>query len=449
MAAEPLGAGVAAAPAPIGAGAPRSRARRAARPLGLSLVFLLWFVTWWDPHRFLATIFGSPLLQVPLVFYVLLALLLFLRWKPRGLYPQFVAFFLSLAVMVPFAINRGVARKSLKFIILEYILLLGTIRFARSFRDFTLILTLAALSFLWFAILGDVEGYVLWHPILGNEDGFAPVMLMGACMTYYMALGASDRRWQRALLVTALLCVFGLVTSFTRGATLSAGVVGLLLWARSPHKLRTGLALAVGTALLVVAAELLFPGGKFWAEMRSVFTEGTSSGTGSDRWVLWQAAIRVWKERPIFGVGPSNFGIFASQLFEHGEAGGDYANPVTLYGRDLHSIYFQLLSEAGIVGVVAFIVLIADFWRRNLALRRPVAEAVWRDLGGTRFRLRFVSLGLELAMIAQLLNGLWYPLLYIHWFYSLLFLNYAIHTSVERALNSGVAFPPAPARRRP
>jgi len=415
------------------------------RPVGLSLVFLLWFVTWWDPHRFLSNFLGNPILQVPLFFYVLLAILVVTNWKPRGWYPQFVAFFVSLAVMVPFAVNRGAARKSLKFIILEYVLLLGTLRYVRNFRDFTPILAMAALSFLWFAVLGVADGYAAWHPVIGNEDGFGPVMLIGGCLAYYLALGAADRRMRLVLHLTAAPCLLGLVTSFTRGATLSAAAVGLLLWLRSPHKLRTGAAIVIGIALLVGSAELLFPGGKFWTEMKSVFEEGTSSGTGSDRWVLWQAAIKVWKQRPIFGVGPSNFGAFASQYFVYGEVGGGYENPITLYGRDLHSIYFMLLSEAGIVGVVAFVVLLADFWRRNLALRRPEYEATWRDLGGTAFRLRYVSLGFELALLAHLLNGLWYGLLYIHWFFSLLFLNYAIHATVERAVKSGLTF--APARR--
>jgi O-antigen ligase len=415
-----------------GVRAPTSLWRHVQRaPYQLRLVWFLWFVVFYDPHRFLALFLGGLVLKLPQLVFALMGVVVLTRWPPRTWYPAFLAYFSVVLVVIPFAVNPTVGSRAVKFIILEFVLALATPMFIRTARDWVPIVVIVISSYLWYAVQGVAHGFVPWHPIVGNQDGFGPHMLIGASLAYYVSQGTSLRWLQRLCLLTMVLGVLGLVTSFTRGATLAAIAVAGILWLRSPRKGRTAVAVAVGAVLLVIAAQIFFPAGAFWAEIRSVFEEGTESGTGSDRITLWRAAWKVFLANPILGVGPNNFGPFAAEYFDYGEVGGDYMNPVTLYDRDLHSVYFTVLSESGMIGVVTFIVLLIDFWRRNRVLRTKWANAVWQAGGGGEVDLRLFSLGLELAMIGFLLNGLFYPLLYVHWLYSFVFINAALEFYVR------------------
>jgi hypothetical protein len=126
--------------------------------------------------------------------------------------------------------------------------------------------------------------------------------------------------------------------------------------------------------------------------------------------------MEVFTQRPIFGVGGMNFGTFAAEYFHYGEI-PEYPNPESLYGMNLHSSYFQILSEFGLVGSIAFIIILVDFQRRNAALRRPDAIEAWRVRTGGKYDLRYLALGLEAANVANLLSGFLYASLFSPWFY--------------------------------
>jgi hypothetical protein len=94
------------------------------------------------------------------------------------------------------------------------------------------------------------------------------------------------------------------------------------------------------------------------------------------------------------------------------------------WGVNLHSAYFQILSEFGIVGVTAFIWLMVDFLKKNLALRRPEAIARWNALGlSARLDLRALSLGLEAGVVATFLVNIVYASFFEPWFLVLWVLN--------------------------
>jgi O-antigen ligase len=252
---------------------------------------------------------------------------------------------------------------------------------------------------------------VAWHTVWANYDGYGAMMVGGLGLCYFFSTAAA-RGW------------------FARGAFLGAVAIFAVLWLRSPRKGRTFMTGLVAAGVMTLSAASLHPD-TFWAEIRSTFTEGTTSGTGEDRWTLWTAGLKVFAQRPLFGVGANNFGVFAATHFEYGDVGGDYMNPRRLYGRSLHSIYVQFLSERGIVGFAAFIWMLADFWKRNAAIRSPAAGERWRALGG-RLELRTVALGIEASMVAFLVTAGVYSLVATPWFYTLLALNVLLHSLAVR-----------------
>lgn len=411
--------------------------REARAGLPLKLLALLWFLVLYDVHWLLASR-GLPVLKAPIVAYLALGAAVawgFLNngsWQRRWTwYPPYAAYILTGAVMIPFALNRGMARDNVQGFVLFWFLIVSTVLLVDSARRAERLLRLYGVQFIWFGLWGSATGLVGWHTTLANHDGFGSFMAIGLGFTAFMYFASNDRRFRRAMLVALALCAVGVVASFARGAFLAAaGVFGVVLL-RSPHKGRT-LGMGVGAAVLVIAAsQILYPG-QFWAEISSVFDEGTTEGTGEDRWVLWSAAWEVYLNHPILGTGPGNWGVFASTHFVAGELGSRYVNnPTMLYNRSLHSEYFRILAEQGTLGIMAFVWILWDFWKRNAALRTRQAQQIWSEIGGS-MQLQSIAYSLEAALVAWMAVSAIYSQSGKHWFYSIIGLNLLIHTLVTR-----------------
>lgn len=406
------------------------------------LLIALWVAVIYEPQWLLASLGGRVLLRSPTILFGLLIIILGIQvptnatWSKRWEWHPWLLLFIAPAVLtLPFAYNNGYARQSITLFLLFWALTVGTIVVIDTARRAEALLLMYGLAFLWFALWGVGSGLVYWHYALGNYDNFGAFMVMGVGVCVFLCVAApKGSRFRRAMAVSTALCIVGVVLSFARGAFLATvGVAGLVWW-RSAHKGKALLWGLVGAAFLALVASIVHPG-KFWAEMQSVFTEGNTSGTGLDRWILWDAGWQVFKEHPLFGVGPRNFGPFASEFFEPGdlmEGGYGYSkNPRILYNRSLHNNQIQILAEHGIIGALAYIGILIQFWRQNARLRTEAAQQRWREIGG-RLRLRAIVLGLEAGMVGYLITSNFYPSLTLHYFYTLVALNMLLHTLVVR-----------------
>lgn len=383
----------------------------------------------------------QPVLKLPTLLFLLLIIMIAIEvpsnatWRRRWQWftPHLLLIATGIATL-PVAMNRGLAVHSLKLLFLYWTLIVATVVIVNTPRRIELLAGLYGLSFIWYGLWGSWRGFVPWHYVLANDDGFGALMAVGVGLCSFLTVAAPKGSRLRLLMgVATFLSVTGVVASFARGAFLAAAGVGGLVWFRSQRKVRALAVGIAGTLLVVVAANAFHVADEFWAEMETSFTHGTSEGTNQDRWVLWTAAWQVFQERPLLGVGPGNFGPFAAQHFNVGElppGGYGYTNnPGMLYNRSLHNIYMQILSEHGMVGILAFLGMLVHFWRRNGALRTALAAQRWRALGGT-FNIRTMALGLEAAMVGYLLTAAVYGLLDTHWAYTIFALNLVLHSTV-------------------
>jgi len=94
-----------------------------------------------------------------------------------------------------------------------------------------------------------------------------------------------------------------------------------------------------------------------------------------------------------------------------------------------------VLSEFGLVGTIAFVLLLVDFWKRNAELRSAGLVIAWWSATQHRFDLHMLSLALEAAMVGFLVSGIFYNQLYSHWFYSILTLNALLHLNAKRLVS--------------
>jgi O-antigen ligase len=416
---------------------------------------VLWVTLVFDPHWWLAAHGPAIILKLPVLLLVgLLVVLMFgvpnnPVWKKQWQwYAPFLMYILAGAITLPVVINAGYAREALQGQLLWWAFIVGTVALVDTVKRAETLLVLYAFQFLWWGAWGGKMGLVQWHTVLSNYDAFGAINVGGLAICYFLALASPIGRFRLLMYVATGLCTLGIVASFARGAVLATAAVYAIIWIRSPNKVRTLFA-GIGVGIIVaVASTLLFDEGFFVAEIMSTFEEGTSEGTGEERWILWGAAWRVFQEHPLFGAGPRNWGVFGSTFFDVGELGRQYANPGALYNMSLHSLYMTTLSELGLFGSFALLWIIVDYFRRNAALRTEAAQQRWQMLGG-RFNLKHISLGLESAMVAFMVNAAFYSMLVIHWFFTMLALNLVLHSIAVRGASSSERAAPARPMRQP
>jgi O-antigen ligase len=393
------------------------------RSVALRIVYFAWILFLFEPEWFLAGALGlTPLKRLAfLMFPILTLIVVSTPGRPRVYWPM--AMFLALhTVMLPFVPNRGMAMAPWKLLLQVFVLYAASLVTINSVRRAMPVVTMYLLHFAWWALHGLPGGRVGWHYALSNEDGYGPLMGIGLGFASFMAIGHHSQRTKRIAALIAGLCGIGVVASFARGAFLAAALVVFVLWLRSPRKVAMGGTIVLLGLTATIAAGVLFPNGAYWAEMKTIL-DGYNDQTGSDRRILWEAGWRVFLEKPLVGVGAANFGVYASETFHLGEAEGHYAYPEHLWGRSLHNIYYQLLSEQGIVGSAIFLWLLIDFVRKNRAMRRSDVLARWSHMTDNGYDVRAVALGLEAALVAFLANGYFYDQLYTGHLYALIGMN--------------------------
>jgi O-antigen ligase len=411
---------------------PAARSARAAAPAArgaagravLGFVYLWWVLIVMEPDWFLFGALGGPFYRIPQLLAPILLLVLARYATRRAVYLPFALFLLLHVLALFYAENRGYVFGSLKTMFYIFATCVAVAALANTPARVVTLLRIYLLGFVWYGLQGLPSGRVAWHTLMANEDSYGPLMVIGLGFSYNFAAATRARSWRLLAHATALLCCVGVVRSFARGAVLSFALVLGLLWLRARHKLRAFALSLVAVGVTLVAIDVIFPEGEFWAEMRTI-SEGTEAGTGQTRWIMWKMALQIFAHHPIFGVGAGNFGVNASQEISYDPSRPEFGDPARLYNMALHNLYMQILSEEGILGFALFCWMTLDCFLRLRRLRTAPALATWHRRGG-EMDLRSLSFALELSMIAFLANAVFYNQLYIHWFWTLVTLAFTL-----------------------
>jgi O-antigen ligase len=221
---------------------------------------------------------------------------------------------------------------------------------------------------------------------LGNPAYVAPYLMFSMFFAGYLWIMA--RRDKRATKMTAwsygaliVIFLFFFFLSQTRGAfigmILAAFVFLLYLFfaGTSLERKWSGILLAV---FIVI-------GGGLFAVRNTTFVKNLPEGrllqlslsdpTAQTRLWVWGEAWQGFLERPVFGWGPENFTAvydahFNPKFFVPGQ------NTETWFDR-AHSVYFDYLSETGIIGLLSYLGIFGVFaWEFFKTHRRKAAGIV-------------------------------------------------------------------------
>ena len=386
-------------PLPAPAAPPRRRSRAAGNATPSSA--LVWIFI-----AFLALDYLRPqalqALRLQMVFVIVLPLLWLVSGRrvwTTNLTLQ-ACFFVTGAMMLPFARNNYEVllntRVMLAFLVtaIATVWLMGSCRkyFYRVEWGFVAIMSVQAV----YAITHLGRGY---GEFLGDENDLALACNMVfpfGFVGFQMLRGRV--RWIWGLV--AVLMLTATVVSFSRGGFVGMTVAAAYCVFMSRHRVRNFAVAGVAALVLFLVVPASYKG-----EIASI--EDTETGTAETRLFMWVTATRIWLDYPIFGVGPYNAKYRVGEYqpdFEIGDLFEATADPPQeLERRAIHSLYFELLAERGLVGVGLFAAIAILHFRTLRGIRRAA-------LGGLlppnrRQDALFLALALEASMAGFLAAG--------------------------------------------
>jgi O-antigen ligase len=316
-----------------------------------------------------------------------------IRSRLSGLDLAVLFFVLAALVSIKVAANFGVANREFRVIVLEPALLYGLVRASnfsqlnlRRFID-ALILSALAISliglyqffFTNWVIIGEGVRRIL--AVYGSPNNLALYLDRVLPIIIALAILEDNQRRRIAYAVVATPIALCLYLTYSRAALLFGLPAGLIFIAFvSGRRARIGLG-----ALLIVGAIALIP---FMQTERwqSFFETGT--GTGFFRVSVWQSAIEMIRDHPIFGVGLDNF------LYEYPK----YIRPEAWREPSLshpHNIVLDFWSRMGIPGLVALVWMVIAFYRTG-----------WRAVGAGLRPAPIIAIALMAGMTAAIVHGM-------------------------------------------
>ena len=234
---------------------------------------------------------------------------------------------------------------------------------------------------------------------LGDGNDFAWSLTMAIPMSFYMVIKSKRAILKLVWIISCALLIFGVVGTASRGATLGMAASMLFLVIMSRRR-----AIPI-IAMLVVAVGLLIYAPSQYFERMETIQRYTEDSSASGRIFAWKAATKMAIDHPL-GVGAGNFNSAYGRYYRAPDA-------PSMRWISVHSIYFSVLGEFGVIGLITILSILFLNYRdnirsshRNATVSNPVKDAcVW-------------PLYLNMAVVAYavcgiFLGGVGYPHLYI------------------------------------
>ena len=367
----------------------------------------------------------------------------------------YISFFFLLIIDTIFARNQGLAFLVSKGAILGVMKYLATISFVNTFSRLKKLIMIFLFCNILIALLGiKGGGLIRTVPSLCDENDFALLMNMLIPFVFFLGIEAKELRKKYFYFTIAGLFTTGVVVSFSRG-----GFVGLsctLLYCCLKTKKKS---FAILLAIVIALLAYSFVPQTYWEEIKTIQTEGAQKGTGQRRIYLWKNALKIFADHPILGVGPYNSGVWMTTYDETEQGARDW-------GRALHSIYFTLLSELGLVGTFLFFAIIyygeknkkyiKNTYNKNIfpLMNKIKTSEPYKIVLSKQIRdSYFLSLALTGSLIGYLSSGIFLSVLYYSWFwmimtYTVILFNLTKKSAVQIINSSDTKMNKLPERER-
>jgi O-antigen ligase len=403
--------------------------RKAGTPFFLLVCYLI--VEYMRP-AFLAPIRPAVIIQVVLFFYLLGNKEKIGQIFNERYYRLYALLLIYMFFHIFFATNNYWALMHFQYLI-TYLLIgisccvyLDTFEKLSSFlRYFTIIMALCAVD----RIAGI--GIIGRDGPMGDENDFA--LAMNTILPISFFIGKTEQgKWRWLFIACSILFVLGNMVSESRGGFIGMATVGIGCMAFSKHKMKA----AMGIAIAGIIA-FSFASQTFIEEISGIGLESADQDTGKERIELWKIGWRAFLDNPVFGVGQGNMPI-VMEKYQYDEFGISYWHR-GLWGRAIHSVYFTVLPETGIVGSIIVFLMLRDLFVKMRDIRTFCSRG---DDRGSESPIYSLNAGLMVSVIALLVTGVFLSSFYYAQFWNLPALIIALFMTTVRTETSELPVSP-------
>ena len=249
----------------------------------------------------------------------------------------------------------------------------------------------------------EQRNYIIGGTFLGDGNDFALSLCILLPMVIALALNVQSK-WRRLMWWSTLsLLLFAVIATSSRGATLALIAVFGYLWLVSPRKGLTLLAVALGVVAILVYA----PASYF--ERISTITTYEEDGSAMGRIEAWKGGLKMVRDHPLLGVGAGHFPMAFGWFYN---TNSEKRSWVTA-----HSMYFLVLGELGLPGIVALLMLVFGSMRASTRVRRHLLARAMpeerRRMESARLLYLLNASMLGLAVAGAFLSVAYYPHLFV------------------------------------
>lgn len=242
---------------------------------------------------------------------------------------------------------------------------------------------------------------------IGEKNRYAQIMLMLVPLALFQAWSERRRVLRLAAFGITILTSAAVILTFSRGAAVGFGlVIAIMVVLRYIKPIQLFLVLLLAAGLLVAVPSYAERLTSLQAITDAV--TGNTSGTVADNSILSRAteniaALNVFADHPLIGVGPGQFSTYYRQ----------YADQVGLLSkaadREAHNLYLGTAAETGILGLGCFLmVLFVTLWELARARRRWI---------GRRDDLANMATAFSLSVVTYMTTGIFLHLSYERYFW--------------------------------
>jgi probable O-glycosylation ligase (exosortase A-associated) len=273
---------------------------------------------------------------------------------------------------------------------------------------------------------------------LGDENDLALALNMALPYAFLIAQSPNLTPLARNLYrLAAGVLIVASVFTWSRGGFLGLIACLGLIWLMSKNKIKNLVIICV-LGVSVVTGFSTFSGKSVLAEFETI--DDPNDSTRRDRIDSWSLGWEMFLDNPVFGVGVTNYGWRVAE-YQVKRRDFDPTAQRVRGGRAAHSLYFTLMPEMGLVGIVLFVSicwLIVKRVRRVLKMKSedPLIEQKLADL-------RLFAKAVAASLGAYLISGAFITVIYYpHLFYMVGF-AVALGIAADRLVGNDVTSRPA------
>jgi hypothetical protein len=243
---------------------------------------------------------------------------------------------------------------------------------------------------------------------VSEPNRFAQILTVLLPLGLFMVRTARSRMSRLSAIVACLVVLIGVLLTLSRGAMVALGLLlitlAFLRWISPWRVLAVMVAVALTIPLITpfFVNRLLSIGNTTHLMSGEASFEREGDGAIRGRATEMLAALYVFRDHPILGVGPGQFAPFYAEAYG--------SNPDIKF-RDIskprraHSLYLEVAAEVGAVGLAVFLLIVGvilralwrarQYWTGRDALRADLATALWLSVMSYLYTAVFLHLAYQ------------------------------------------------------